>query len=87
MEMGDGANAVVALTAWVAAGGLALAGGSFVFGLGAYRRTRKAEARLQHLEAAVAEFCEALQQRLAVAAGRARAVQAACDDTGDEEKG
>lgn len=71
MGISDGAGVGLAAIAWVVAGALALAIGSMFFGLGAYRRSREAEARLLRLESAVGEFCEALQERVAVARERA----------------
>jgi hypothetical protein len=82
MGIPDGGGMGLAAIAWMVAGALALALGSMFFGLGAYRRSREAEARLQRLESAVGEFCEALRERVAVARERA---QDACeeDESGD----
>jgi len=74
MGIGDAASTGLAAIAWVVAGALALALGSVVFGIGAYRRSREAEARLRRLEAAVGEFCGALRDRLDLARSGAHEV-------------
>jgi len=74
LNVGDTGLAAIA---WVVAGALAVAVGGMLFGIGAYRRGREAEARLRQLEAAVGEFCEALRQRLTLASTRAHAAEAA----------
>jgi hypothetical protein len=84
MGISDGGGMGLAAIAWVVAGALALALGSMLFGIGAYRRSREAEARLRRLESAVGEFCEALRERVAVArTGAEEACRAEADSGGD----
>jgi hypothetical protein len=83
MGISDGGGVGLAAIAWVVAGALALALGSMFFGLGAYRRSREADARLRRLESAVGEFCEALRERVAVAGERAQEAWEEDDFGGD----
>ncbi len=84
MGIPDGGGMGLAAIAWVVAGALAVALGGMLFGMGAYRRSREAEARLRRLESAVGEFCEALRERVAVARTRAEEACHAEADSGDE---
>lgn len=74
--MTQGADAGLALAAWMVAGSLALAVGGAAFGFSAYRRQKAAEMQLRGLESAVRDFCGALRARVAAERMRRRAPEA-----------
>ena len=66
MAVSEQVSTGLAAVAWFVAAALAAGAGGVAFGLAAHRRGRQAEQRLRHLERAVAEFCSALRDRVAV---------------------
>ena len=56
----------LAALAWLMAASLALALGGVTFGIVAGRRRRRTELRLQALERAMQDFCDALRARVAI---------------------
>jgi len=79
----------LAMVAWLVALALALAGGGVVVSCSFYRQALRAERKLQALESAVAEFCDALRARLVAERARlafigsagARETRASAEDT------